>query len=193
MTQSPSHYNIIRSLLPSQPLLPLLPLFSPGPLIPQLSCAPHSGAPFRRRRSSAARLVPRLEPTSSMPRSKRPRLATVSVVSVRDTRSFSRRRGDESGSLVCSVCVRCPSFRVRASHGSSLTTARVNCVAFTFRFPYFSSHRPGAASRRCVAYMADAYVFVRSFRFANRTAVFVCVASKCPLTSFAGATTIECA
>lgn len=63
------------------------------------AASPHSGAPFRQAQvctpRASASASSRTAPTSSMPRSKRPRLVVVavSVASARDTRPSSKRKG----------------------------------------------------------------------------------------------------
>lgn len=201
MTQSPSHYNIVRSPSASSapPALPppsrsvsvslslhlsLLTLVTP--FSPR---ATHSAAQLRSPTPALpsagagppprARLVPRSAPTSSMPRSKRPRLATVSVVSVRDTRSFSRRRSDESGSRARprSVCVRCPSFRVRVRFSrlflddSESKTRRASAFRIPLSFPPTVPAPAAVAAAAAATAHVDAMCPAMSmcwFRFALR-------------------------
>jgi len=97
----------------------------------QLSCV----TPLRRSLPQAqilpvARLAPRSTPTSSMPRSKWPRLAAVSVVYERCCALFVRPQEGEAVSLHAHRV--CPSFRVTAGVISSATTVRVKHVARRF-------------------------------------------------------------
>lgn len=149
-----------------------------------------------------------------MPRSKRPRLAAVSVVSTRDTRPFSEeRRGDESGSLACSVCVSLVSLfpRVRAllfslSRRLFLDDSESKTRSRSAFFPFLTSPRPSSRRRhtrseiRCGRRLVVSPPHVLPSvpcRFANRC--FVRATFKCTAPStrdyFAGANCIclECA
>lgn len=201
MTQSPSHYNIVGSLSPPRPLVSLVPLLAPPP--PRR--ATHSAAQLR---SPLRRSLPQAQVFRRAPRpasgahkfNAKVKAATTRnrvgrVVSIqRAILVLVRSRGGEATRAARSFvpCASGVSLSAYAPLGSSSMTARVNRVAFTFRFPYLASHRPGASRRpsrlssmRSLMWRMPMCSLVG---FVSRKPGFVRAASKCSSTSFAGAT-----